>query len=266
MNRMMMNSSGNSELLKAHIERQMAKITQEAKENDLFFRRKKCFPDESFFTMTFENNADHRTPAFSSAKKYADDFKVFQKTNTGLIMFGPFGTGKTYLAACVANALIDKGYTCKLITLEDAVHELMDSDEKSYYLSLIVDVDLLILDDLGAEFQSDFMRAKVFEIINKRYIKRAPLIVTTNMTKNKILQPKEDLRRVMSRLWEMCLPINVDGDDKRRLALSKKTDTYAEIYAAANEKPNEKMAATAKAPGATDKASKSSLKNDQSKD
>ena len=114
--------------------------------------------------------------------------------------------------------------------LEETIHELMAAENKARYLDNLTAVDMLVLDDFGAEWQSDFMIAKAFEIMNKRYITRKPLIVTTNFTKEQILHPKPQLNRVMSRLWEMCLPINADGADKRRVKVYSRQDEFPEMY------------------------------------
>ena len=219
-----------SDLFDQHIARQTARIALECKNNELACRRKKCFPNERFDEMTFANSIDTDSTAYASAKKYADEFHMFLDKHVGLLFFGSFGTGKTYLAACICNALIDKGYTCKLMTLEETIHELMAAENKARYLDKLTAVDMLVLDDFGAEWQSDFMIAKAFEIMNKRYITRKPLIVTTNFTKAEILHPKPQLNRVMSRLWEMCLPINANGADKRRVKVYSRQDEFPEMY------------------------------------
>ena len=226
-------SSTCSKAFTEHINRQMARIAREAKANERYYRRKKCFPDESFFEMTFDNNAEKQTDEYDKAFKYAEHFEVFREKRAGMIFRGGYGTGKTYLAACVANALIDQGYTCRLTTMESAVRGLMDAAERDVYLKQLTDVDLLIIDDLGAEYQSDFMNAMAFEIINARYVTRKPLIVTTNFTKDEISDPPPAWHRVMSRLWEMCVTVPFEGEDKRRAKLKarqrkmKKRETAA---------------------------------------
>ena len=215
-------TSYDPERLDAHIERQMAKINLETRQNELISRRKKCFGDESFFDMTFENNDDNQTEAYAKALNFATNFKNFRKKGAGLLFYGPYGTGKTYLAACIANALIDKGYTAKLTTVASAVNDLMDTENKTYYLEAMTGVDLLILDDFGAEYQTDFMLAKSFEIINRRYITRKPLIVTTNFSKDQLSNPDPNQHRLMSRLWEMCLFIAIEGSDRRKEKLKSR--------------------------------------------
>ena len=222
------NFSPYSEKLTDHINKKMDEITRDAVEQNRYYCRKQCFPDESFFTMTFAGNAEKNTRAYEKALKYAENFKVFREKNAGMIFLGPCGTGKTYLAACVANALIDQGKTCKLITMETALREMRYAEDKGAYLKGLTAVDLLIIDDFGAEYDSDFAMAMAFEIINARYMSRGPLIVTTNFTKEEITNPEPKYGRIMSRLWEICVPISFEGEDLRKLKMKRRLDKMRE--------------------------------------
>ena len=79
---------------------------------------------------------------------------------------------------------------------------------------------LLVLDDLSAERQTEYMLEIVFNVIDARYRAKLPLIVTTNLTREELMIPADvRYKRIFSRLFEMCTPIEVAGADRRHAAL-----------------------------------------------
>ncbi|MBR1572096.1 MAG: ATP-binding protein [Lachnospiraceae bacterium] len=96
-----------------------------------------------------------------------------KRTRTGLILFGGVGSGKTYMAACIANALLDQG---KRVLMKDFAEisniSVFDSEE---YMKSLSQYDLLILDDLGAERRSEFALQNVFNAVNRRWESGKPL-------------------------------------------------------------------------------------------
>ena len=84
------------------------------------------------------------------------------------------------------------------------------------------DADLLILDDLNAERDTSFMQEIVFTVIDNRCAAQKPLIVTSNITPSEFANPDTiERRRVFSRLQEVCIPVEVNGKDRRREAMMK---------------------------------------------
>ena len=131
---------------------------------------------------------------------------------------GSVGTGKSYAAACVANALIDAGTPCMMTNFNRLVNIINNSFEgRQKYIDSLNEFDLLIIDDLAAERDTEFMAEQVMNIIDARYRAGLPLIVTTNLTVQE-LSGTTDIRkqRVFSRLIEMCVPITVTGRDRRK--------------------------------------------------
>jgi DNA replication protein DnaC len=91
----------------------------------------------------------------------------------------------------------------------------MFEGKQAYYDSLNK-FPLLILDDLSAERKTEYMQEIVFNVIDSRYRANLPLIVTTNLTSEELKHPSDiSYQRTFSRLLEMCLPVNVEGKDKR---------------------------------------------------
>ena len=168
-------------------------------------------------TWTFANADGTNEQIMTAAQNYVDHFGEFLKSGKGLLLFGTVGTGKTYAAACIANALIDKGYPVLMTNFARIANTVggMWEGKQEYYDSLNR-YPLLILDDLATERKTEYMQEIVFNVIDSRYRANLPLIVTTNLTSEELKHPSDiSYQRTFSRLLEMCLPVKIEGKDKR---------------------------------------------------
>ena len=175
------------------------------------------FPESDMQYWTFENADGSNEKIINAAKNYVANFGEFRENGKGLLLFGTVGTGKTYIAACIANALIDKGCPVLMTNFARIANTVsgMFEGKQAYYDSLNR-FPLLILDDLSAERKTEYMQEIVFNVIDSRYRANLPLIITTNLTSEELKHPSDiSYQRTFSRLLEMCLPVNVEGKDKR---------------------------------------------------
>jgi DNA replication protein DnaC len=137
----------------------------------------------------------------------------------GLWLWGDVGTGKTTLAMLVSKAAIDAGRSVAIYSLPRLLNLLRVSLEASGGLIDLLDrlgaVDLLHIDDLGAENQTDWVLEQLYSIVNARYETERAIIATTNLPPDELGEHLGD--RTVSRLVEICGdPITLAGEDRRR--------------------------------------------------
>ena len=180
---------------------------------------------------TFENN-DGRSPnATIIAKRYADNFSAMAMSNTGLLIGGPVGTGKTYIAGCIANKLLE-GFTPVCMTsFPQVLNTLQTSKDRNQFIEDIVSFNLLILDDLGVERSTDYGLEQLFNLVDARYKTNKPLIVTTNLSMKEMMKTENiALKRIYDRVLEMCaIPVLVDGTSRRSEVAKTKREQAKKI-------------------------------------
>jgi DNA replication protein DnaC len=167
-------------------------------------------------TFTMFDAKQNRT-AFDKASKYANSDSLFSDSRNCLLMIGGTGTGKTHLAAAIANVLVDRGIPTRFATfgahLENIRKEFDVSGQKKY-LDEIKGVPMLVLDDIGREKVTDWTRSVLFDIVNYRYEHLLPMILTSNLQGAELANYCGDA--VWSRLYEMCDTLEMNGEDYRR--------------------------------------------------
>lgn len=188
--------------------------------------------DTEYLKWTFEKD-DQSNPRISAAvKRYVDKWEQMKADNIGILFYGNVGTGKTFFAACIANAMTNKGVPT-LMTNVPLLISAMSKDfesKKAEILRRVSNVPLLILDDIGVERDTAYGYEKLQEIIDTRYRSGKPLIVTTNLTPEMLQNPTEmRYKRVYDRILEMCHPIMVGGRSKRQENAVRKRETAKNI-------------------------------------
>lgn len=151
--------------------------------------------------------------------------------NQGLLLWGNVGTGKSYAAAAIANYLLSKVVPVVMVSFVEIIKNIeskkMTQDE---IISLMNSAQLVIFDDLGAERSSDFALEKVYSIIDSRYRKKLPMIVTTNLTMDQ-MKGEVDIRycRIYDRIFETCYPMQFSGPSWRRIEANKRFTDMASL-------------------------------------
>lgn len=170
-----------------------------------------------FKTSTFDRAIikPDNEKAVNIARMYVKNWDKMYQANTGLLFYGPPGTGKSFMAACVANALMQR----RVPVLATSIIKLTQArpEDIAETLRRMQGAKLLLLDDFGAERGTDFKVEQVFSIIDHRYTTNKPLIVTTNLSMQE-MKSGEDMRynRIFERVRAMCYPVKMDGESWRK--------------------------------------------------
>ncbi len=170
--------------------------------------------------------------AYNAAVKFCVEIEKGKMHEKGLLFSGSIGSGKTYLASCIANRLLNKGIRVLFTVVPDlldmlkATYDKSDSDEREIkILDGARNVPLLILDDLGTHNYTSWTKNKIYSIINYRVNMDLPTIITTN-------ENMETLEfclgeRTTSRISQLCNIYMLYSDTDIRILKSKKKKVNA---------------------------------------
>lgn len=154
--------------------------------------------------------------AFDECMRFCNEYSI-KSRKRGVLMIGNYGCGKTHLAAAILNTMINSGVSGMFVVVPELLNKMRDSfDDESSTREIeeqAKTVDVLVLDDLGAEKPSDWVREQLYILINYRYENELPTIVTTNCNGSEL---RDKLgARILSRIVEMTVPIVIDAPDYR---------------------------------------------------
>lgn len=174
------------------------------------------------FSITADNEKQLKI-----CKKYVDNFGIMLAKNQGLLFWGGVGTGKTFSAACIANALLDSSIPVVMTSFAKLLGTSKGFGIDENMITELNHAKLLIIDDLGAERNTDFALEKVYSIIDSRYSSGLPMILTTNLDLTEMQQCK-DIRyqRIYERILEVCYPVKFEGKSLRK---NEAKDRFAEM-------------------------------------
>lgn len=172
-----------------------------------------------FQNRTFETF--RRTPGTEAAYQACWSFcRSYQPHRRGLRIHGRYGCGKTHLAAAIVNTMTSKGVPAMFVVTPDLLQSIRrgyDNPDAARTVQAIVDsartIDILVLDDLGSEKPSDWVREQLFVLINARYEAELPTIITSNYSTADLVDRLG--QRIVSRLIEMTTAITMTAPDYR---------------------------------------------------
>ena len=168
--------------------------------------KRRGFTDPTMRDWTFEND-NGRNPQTGLARRYVEHWEDMRTDNIGCLFWGGVGTGKSYLAGCIANALMEKEIPVRMTNFA-----------------------LLILDDFGMERGTEYGLEQVFNVIDSRYRSGKPLIVTTNLTLDDLHNPEDTAHsRIYDRLLSMCVPVRFTGDNFRQETAKRKMESMKKL-------------------------------------
>ena len=183
----------------------------------------KGFTDPAMRTWTFAND-NGNCPQMKHAHFYVENWPTMQAENIGYLLWGGVGTGKSYFAGCIANALMEQEVAVRMTNFALILNDLTASFEgRNDYIARLCRAPLLILDDFGMERGTEYGLEQVYNVIDIRYRSRKPLIVTTNLSLQDLQHPQDTAHaRIYDRLLEMCAPIRFSGENFRKATAQDK--------------------------------------------
>jgi DNA replication protein DnaC len=151
--------------------------------------------------------------------KYMDNYERYASQGIGLLLTGPFGTGKTMIANLVLKEFVKKGYRCFATTFAQTVDMLTASwksqEDRRYFQRRFVDSEILLLDDVGRELRakSNLMESTFDTILRQRVQEGRPTFITTNMSPEELGEGYG--AAILSLLKEKSISCEINGEDFR---------------------------------------------------
>jgi len=199
----------------------------EAREQMMKIQRLKSTGIQERHLLDWRFDAAEDNETIRWAKNYVANWKRVRAENLGLLLWGDVGTGKSFAAACIANALLEQAVPVLMTNFSKILNQMgaMYTEERYQYIASFNHYPLLIIDDLGIERSTEYAKEQVYAVIDERYKANLPLIITTNLTINQIRNPENVAdARIYSRVLEMCTPIQVKGNDRRQTTSREKQE------------------------------------------
>lgn len=188
--------------------------------------RAECVQDRKLELCVFDAAEENQN--IRRCRAYVERWPDMLASNAGLMFYGETGGGKTFAAACIANALLAKGVPVMMTSLPRIINAGWD---KSEIISSLHRYPLMVLDDLGAERDSEYALETVYTVIDERYKSGKPLIVTTNLSLQDLKNPKSmAYHRIYSRILEMCVPVYFEPRGYRKAKAEDKLRLAREIF------------------------------------
>ena len=182
------------------------------------------FTDPEMEKWTFAND-NGKCPQMDIARFYVENWEAMRQENIGYLLWGRVGTGKSYFAGCIANALMEKEIPVRMTSFALILNDLTGFEGRNEYIERLCRPPLLIIDDFGMERGTEYGLEQVYNVIDSRYRSKKPLIVTTNLSLDALQNPQDTAHaRIYDRLLEMCAPICFTGESFRRQTAKEKLD------------------------------------------
>lgn len=193
--------------------------------------------DASMMSSKFRNAGfskyivrEENQEAYRLARTYVERFREMRHKNQGLLLYGPVGTGKSYTAACIANALMEQNVTVIMTSFVKILQDIQGTGNEASYIQILNSASLLIIDDLGAERNTDYAMEKVYNIIDSRSRTNKPMILTTNLELSEMFECTDiRYKRVYDRIFETCYPVEIAGESFRRMEAAQRFDDMKEF-------------------------------------
>ena len=205
-------------------DREEAARKQQEKADYIMRLRGSGIASQQFRNARFSQDDGQIPGPMKILRRYVENWEQVSRDNVGLLLWGGVGTGKSFGAACIANALIERSIPACMVNLSAVLNTLTNfAGDRNRYIGELMQYPLLILDDFGMERKTEFATEQIFNLIDERYRSGKPLIVTTNLSVTDLKTPATlELARCYDRLLEMCVPVSFGTQGRRQASAEAK--------------------------------------------
>ncbi|MCD8013392.1 MAG: ATP-binding protein [Lachnospiraceae bacterium] len=189
------------------------------------------FTDAAMMEWTFANDSG-KCRQMHRARAYVEHWEEMQQENIGLLLWGKVGTGKSFFAGCIANALMEREIPVRMTNFALILNDLSSgTKDRNEYIHRLCSYPLLILDDFGMERGTEYGLEQVYNVIDGRYRSGKPLIATTNLTLEELKHPEDTPHeRIYDRLLTMCAPVSFIGENFRKATAQEKMERLKTLF------------------------------------
>lgn len=197
---------------------------------------------QAYRRCTFDKDDQQDAETTKILKRYTDQIDIMLQNGQGLLLCGDVGTGKTYGAMCVANALATKGYRVGCTTLSKIISNAQDWNNAEYWFNEVLSNQVIVIDDLGTQRTTEFANEQVYEFIDECTKQNRCLIITTNLVPSMFqaaidkAKTENDLAfaRIYSRILERCYPVRVNAVKRRANNQAERKQTMRQLLGGGN--------------------------------
>lgn len=176
------------------------------------------FHDGSYLEPTFAADDGANRKISEVCRKYVDRWPEMYEKGIGLLLYGGVGGGKTFLAGCICNALLEKHVRVCATSFPRVLNTLQALFERQETLDRLARYQCLLLDDFGVERGTEYAQEQLFAVVDARYRAKRPTIITTNLSLHDLENPRSlEYARIFDRVLELCsVHICVSGPSRRK--------------------------------------------------
>lgn len=180
--------------------------------------REDGFHDSSYLNPKFDDDDGSNKKLTEVCKRYVSNWDKMYENGMGILLYGGVGAGKSFLAGCVCNALLEKRVRICATSFPRVLNVLQNLYERKASLDRLAKYQLVLLDDFGVERGTEYAQEQLFSVVDARYRAKKPTIITTNLSIAGLENPQNmSYARIFDRILELC-PIRLcaSGTSKRK--------------------------------------------------
>ena len=201
-------------------EEEVAKAERERMAQKIDFLKADGFTDRTMEGCRFETDDAPESGQSKICRNYVEHFSEFFHRGKGLVFTGGVGTGKTFLATCIANALMDRLHPVLMTSVSRYIRGMeVEYGNRNERIDFLNRFDLVIFDDLGVERNTPYMNELVYAVIDGRVRTGKPMIITTNVPMDSLKKTDGipvETARIYDRILSACIPVEFKGENIRR--------------------------------------------------